>query len=133
MITKVTVKWEKEHPSSFASGYPRKARGLLNLQCQGRTIIHIAVVQHPFHQQGGDGYVIREHVNDQLSIAVFDGLGHGERAVCAAEAFRDIWLNAPSYEPYKLLSYAHPLMRQTAGAACMVVSLDRKNHSASYA
>ncbi|WP_213413748.1 SpoIIE family protein phosphatase [Xylanibacillus composti] len=90
-------------------------------------------MKHPFLHQGGDGYVIHEHSGHQLSIAVFDGLGHGERAVCAAEAFRDICMNAPSYEPHRLLAFAHPHMRRTAGAACMVVNLDRKKRTASYA
>jgi len=75
----------------------------------------------------GDAWAIRIE-DGQASLIVADGLGHGPEAAAAAEvalsAFRASDLGEGRGSPSAILERAHPLMRDTRGAAVSISTLD---------
>lgn len=75
----------------------------------------------------GDAWDIRIE-DGQASLIVADGLGHGPEAAAAAQAALAVFRDARG-SPSAILEQAHPLMRQTRGAAVSISTLDLKTNT----
>ncbi|MBA4109080.1 MAG: hypothetical protein C0487_05760 [Leptothrix sp. (in: Bacteria)] len=75
----------------------------------------------------GDAWDIRFE-DGQASLIVADGLGHGPEAAAAAQAALAVFRDARG-SPSVILERAHPLMRQTRGAAVSISTLDLKTNT----
>jgi len=71
----------------------------------------------------GDAWAAH-HDDQQVSLIVADGLGHGVLAEAASRAVRDEFQSDPSRSPSVILRAAHHKAASTRGAAVMAVRVD---------
>lgn len=76
----------------------------------------------------GDSYVVCDDGNVAL-LAVADGLGHGEHAAVAADAFRDYVRANAGRDLAELLVAAGRHLAGTRGVAAAIVRLDRSRNT----
>lgn len=93
-----------------------------------RRFLHAGIcLAAPGEVISGDAWDIRFE-GDHACVIVADGLGHGPEAAAAAQvamdAFRAADLGDGFGSPSTVLEQAHPLMRQTRGAAVSICALD---------
>ncbi len=82
---------------------------------------HIALAEHVC----GDGYLVTP-TEEGLLIAVVDGLGHGEQAAIAAQAFIEAVRENPDLGLPELMRECHQRLSGTRGAAGALVRIDRR-------
>lgn len=104
-------------------GAPTNRAALLN-----RRFVYAGIcLAAPGEVVSGDAWDIRVD-EGRASVIVADGLGHGPEAAAAAqvamEAFRAADVGDGHRSPSAVLEQAHPLMRQTRGAAVSICALD---------
>lgn len=80
----------------------------------------------------GDLYMLREHGQGQVLVAVVDGLGGGEEAARAARAAEAVLDAHPEWPLQELIQRSHTALHSTRGAVIGVLRLDTTNASASY-
>ena len=85
----------------------------------------------PGETVSGDAWDIRID-DDDATVIVADGLGHGPVAAEAAAEFLKVFANV-SGSPSAILERAHPLMRGTRGAAVSIAEVDAKTGTVVYA
>ncbi|CAH0351190.1 ATP-binding protein [Aquabacterium sp. CECT 9606] len=111
-----TVILSRIRVSEGRSSTPRAA--LVNSQ-----FVHAGIcLCAPGEVVSGDAWDIRIE-DGEASVIVADGLGHGPEAAEAAQVAVAVFRNARG-SPRAVLEQAHPLMRQTRGAAVSISTLD---------
>lgn len=107
------------------------ARIYAHRPCDSAVTVGGVSLVHPREIECGDAWALRHH-DDQTTIAVVDGLGHGPLAAsAAAEVMAAFAQTGPSLDG--ALRAAHARARSTRGAAASLVTLDPRARSLSFA
>lgn len=80
----------------------------------------------------GDIYMIREHSETRLLIAVIDGLGGGQEAARAAQAAEQVIENHDDWPLQDLVQRSHTALHSTRGAVIGLLRLDQQGNRASF-
>lgn len=83
-------------------------------------------------QVSGDIYIVREHDESRLTVAVIDGLGGGEEAAKAARGAEAVMASNPGMPLQEMIQRSHTALRSTRGAVIGVLRLDSAGCRASY-
>ena len=100
----------------------------------GHRHLRISAVNLPKagEEVSGDSWAAEQH-DDQLTLLVADGLGHGlEARLASIEAVRILRQN-PDLPPKALLERCHQALRSTRGAAVTVAHIDRSREKVAFA
>jgi len=80
----------------------------------------------------GDTYVVEEMSNQQLLVAVIDGLGGGEEAAKASSLAARVLRTASDSSLENLIRQAHNALRSTRGAVIAILRLETTAKKVSY-
>jgi phosphoserine phosphatase RsbX len=80
----------------------------------------------------GDIYVVREHTESRLLVAVIDGLGGGQEAARAARAAEQVLEKHTDWPLQDLVQRSHTALHATRGAVIGLLRLDQQGHRASF-
>lgn len=80
----------------------------------------------------GDLYVVQEHGEGRLIVAVVDGLGGGEEAARAARAAEQVIRQHPEWPLQELVQRSHVALHSTRGAVIGLLRLDTQGHKVNY-
>ena len=100
-----------------------KNRGGAQRMALGGPEIGAVCVPYPGEEVCGDGWQAQPDPSG-FTLAVADGLGHGEQAHVAAMAALEVLRRRPGLAPAALMELAHAALRPTRGAALALVRLD---------
>ncbi len=80
----------------------------------------------------GDTYVICELEQNQMLIAVIDGLGGGDEAARAADLAANVVRSHPNYPLGDLIRQSHTVLHNTRGVVMALLRLDGNEHRAEF-
>lgn len=80
----------------------------------------------------GDAFEIRV-TDNEFTLLMSDGLGHGYAAADASRAAQDVIINNSDTSPFTLLQKCHNQLKSTRGAAVAIACLDRAQAEVKFA